>query len=73
MIIIIASDGKTEILRILTTRLHNTIRMPEGSHGKQFIIKAAFLKHMDDDLLFGAEQTLSMPLTSEDFFKRLRD
>jgi hypothetical protein len=64
--VITASDGKTEIYRQITTRLHNDIRMPEGSHGKQFIIKAAFLKHVNDEPHFGNEPTFSMPLTTED-------
>jgi hypothetical protein len=66
LIIIIAADGKTEILRLMTTRLHNDIHMPDGSHGKQFIVKAAFLKHVDDEPRFGNEPTFSMPLTTED-------
>jgi hypothetical protein len=45
--------------------------MPEGSHGKQFIAKAAFLKHVDDQPLFGNQQTFSMPLTTEDLIKAL--
>ncbi|MDR3196529.1 MAG: hypothetical protein LBU34_01565, partial [Planctomycetaceae bacterium] len=36
LIVITADDGKTEVHRQFTTRLHNDIRMPEGSHGKQF-------------------------------------
>jgi hypothetical protein len=66
LIVIMAADGKTEVFRLMTTRLHNDIRMPEGSHGKQFIIKAAFLKHVDDEPKFGNEPTFSMPLTTED-------
>jgi hypothetical protein len=66
LIVIIAADGKTEIYRQLTTRLHNSIRMPDGSHGKQFIIKAAFLRHVDDEPRFGNEPTFSMPLTTAD-------
>jgi hypothetical protein len=66
MIVITAADGETEIFRIITTRLHNKIHMPEGSHGKQFIIKASFLKHVNDEPLFGNEPTFSMPLTTED-------
>jgi hypothetical protein len=66
LIVIVAADGKTEVLRQLTTRLHNDIQMPEGSHGKQFIIKAAFLKHIDDEPKFGPEPTFSMPLSTED-------
>ncbi|MDR1203542.1 MAG: hypothetical protein LBL58_18195 [Tannerellaceae bacterium] len=66
IVIISANDGKTEVCRQLTTRLHNNLQMPVGSHGKQFIIKASFLKHVDDEPLFGAEETFSMPLTTED-------
>jgi hypothetical protein len=66
LIVITADDGKTEVLRQFTTRLHNDIRMPDGSHGKQFIIKASFLKHISDEPRFGSEPTFSMPLTTED-------
>ncbi|MDR1383017.1 MAG: hypothetical protein LBJ67_04095 [Planctomycetaceae bacterium] len=66
LIVIIADDGKTEVLRRMTTRLHNDIQMPEGSRGKLFIIKASFLKHIDDEPRFGNEPTFSMPLTTED-------
>ncbi|MDR2359517.1 MAG: hypothetical protein LBD87_06955 [Prevotellaceae bacterium] len=66
LIVITANDGKTEVYRELTTRLHNDIRLPNGSHGKQFIIKAAFLKHVNDEPRFGNEPTFSMPLTTED-------
>jgi hypothetical protein len=54
------------VYRTLTTRLHNDVQMPSGSHGKQFIVKAAFLKHIDDKPRFGNEPTFSMPLTTED-------
>jgi hypothetical protein len=40
--------------------------MPEGSRGKLFIIKAAFLRHIDDSPRFGPEPTFFMPLTTED-------
>ena len=66
MIVVTAADGKTEVYRKLTTRLHNDIQMPQGSHGKLFIVKAAFLKHTSDDPRFGQEQTVSMPLTTKD-------
>ena len=65
-IVITAADGKTEVYNKLTTRLHNDIPMPKSSHGKQFIIKASFLKHIDDEPRFGNEPTFSMPLTTED-------
>ncbi|MDR2119497.1 MAG: hypothetical protein LBP64_01300 [Tannerella sp.] len=66
LIVITSADGKTEVYRRMTTRLHNKIRMPDGSHGKQFIIKASFLKHVDDEPHFGNAPTFSMPLTTED-------
>jgi hypothetical protein len=66
LIVITAADGKTEVYRQMTTHLYNDIQMPEGSHGKQFVIKAAFLKHIDDKPRFGNEPTFSMPLTTED-------
>jgi hypothetical protein len=66
LIVITAADGKTEVHRLTTTRLHNDIHMPEGSHGKQFIIKASFLKHLDDAPRFGSDATFSMPLTTKD-------
>jgi hypothetical protein len=66
LIVIYAADGITEVYRKFTTRLHNDIRMPAGSRGKLFIIKASFLKHIDDEPLFGNAPTFSMPLTTND-------
>ena len=65
VIVITAADGKTEVYRQLTTRLHNDVRMPDGSHGKQLIVKASFLKPVNDGPRFGNEPTFSMPLTTE--------
>jgi hypothetical protein len=61
-----AGGEKKEALRHPSTKLHNRIEMPAGSRGKQFVIKAAFLKHPDDIPVFGNEPTFSMPLTTED-------
>jgi hypothetical protein len=77
-IVIHADDGKTEIMRLSTSRLNSTIRMPEGSNGKAFIISAAFLRHVEDKPNFGAAKTFSMPLTTVDivadtYGKRLRE
>jgi hypothetical protein len=66
LIVILAADGVTEVYRQLTTRLHNDIRMPDGSRGKQFIIKASFLRHVNDVPRFGNQPTFSMPLATED-------
>jgi hypothetical protein len=66
VIVITAADGVTEVLRVQTTRLYNDVTMPKGSHGKQFLVKAAFLKHINDEPRFGNQPTFSMPLTTED-------
>ncbi|MDR0422895.1 MAG: hypothetical protein LBH72_07790 [Proteiniphilum sp.] len=66
LIVILASDGVTEVYRRMTSRLHTDIEMPVGSRGKLFIIKAAFLRHVDDNPKFGPEPTFFMPLTTED-------
>jgi hypothetical protein len=66
LIVITAADGVNEVCRLMTDRLNNDINMPKGSHGRQFIIKASFLRHVGDNPRFGNEQTFSMPLTTED-------
>jgi hypothetical protein len=66
LIVILADDGITEVYRHMTSRLHTDIEMPVGSRGKLFIIKAAFLRHVDDNPKFGPEPTFFMPLTTED-------
>jgi hypothetical protein len=66
VIVILSADGTTEVIRQTTNLLHNDIQMPAGSHGKLFIIKAAFLQHPTDVPKFGAEPTFSMPSTTED-------
>ncbi|MDR3141799.1 MAG: hypothetical protein LBU37_08770 [Tannerellaceae bacterium] len=71
VIVITSVDEDREVYRQLTPRLHNNIQMPEGSHGKQFAIKAAFLKHVDDEPVFGSSPTFSMPLSTEDLIARL--
>jgi hypothetical protein len=65
-IVITASDGQTEVYNNLTTHIHNDIHMPKGSHGKQFVAKASFLKHVDDKPVFGNQQVFSIPLNTED-------
>jgi hypothetical protein len=71
LIVIVSADTKTEVVRHMTTHLHNDIQMPDGSQGKQFLIKAAFLKHVDDTPHFGNEPSFSMPLTTEDLIHTL--
>jgi hypothetical protein len=65
-VIVIKDAAGNEVYRQMTTRLHNEIIMPGDSRGKQFMIKASFLKHVDDETHFGNEPTFSMPLTTED-------
>jgi hypothetical protein len=72
LIVVETADGMTEVYRQMTTRLHNDIVMPPGSRGKQFIVKASFLKHVDDVPRFGNEPTFSMPLNTEDLASHLQ-
>jgi hypothetical protein len=71
LIVISSTSNAAEVVRQITTHLYTDIKMPEGSHGKQFVVKAAFLKHVDDDPRFGNEPTFSMPLTTEDLIKTM--
>jgi hypothetical protein len=71
LIVITAADGVTEVYRAMTSRLYNDITMPKGSHGQQFLVKAAFLRHVDDEPRFGNQPTFSMPLTTEDLVAAL--
>ena len=66
LIVITTADGKTEVYRQFTTTMHTDIKMPADTRGKLFIIKAAFLQHVNDNPRFGNEPTFSMPLNTED-------
>jgi hypothetical protein len=66
LISIFEQDGKTEVYHKMTTHLHTRIEMPEDSHGKIFLAKAAFLKHVDDTPDFGTQITFEMPRTTQD-------
>ncbi|MDR0698710.1 MAG: hypothetical protein LBG28_05775 [Tannerella sp.] len=70
IIVILAVDDNTEIIRMYTSRLSNKITMPQGSHGKAFIAKAAFLRHVDDAPIFGPQPTFTMPFSTEDLTKK---
>ncbi|MDR1623878.1 MAG: hypothetical protein LBS04_02780 [Tannerellaceae bacterium] len=71
LIVITSVAEDREVYRQMTTHLHNNIRLPEGSHGQQFVIKAAFLTHVDDDPIFGSSPTFSMPFSTEDLAAHL--
>jgi hypothetical protein len=64
-IVITDTHGK-EVLQMMSSRLHTQIRMPEGSRGKQFVLRAAFLRHLDDDPVYSSEVTFTMPLMIRD-------
>jgi hypothetical protein len=68
MAVIVISDavGAKEVVRLVTRRLHNDIRMPEDCHGKQYVVRASFLKHADDEPRWSNEITFSMPRTTGD-------
>jgi hypothetical protein len=71
LIAITTDNGKTEVYRGITSRLHNKIDIPEGFAGKMFIVKAAFLKHTNDKPEFLAETTFTMPFTFDDLAKMI--
>jgi hypothetical protein len=66
VLLMLEADGKTEVFRKMTTHLHNEIKMPEGSHGKYFMLAAAFLKHIDDEPKFGEFTIFSMPKSNNE-------
>jgi hypothetical protein len=66
LIVITAADGHTEVVRKMTNHLHTDIRMPEGSRGQSFLIKAAFLRHVTDEPRFGNEPSFTMPRSTAD-------
>jgi hypothetical protein len=66
LILIHGQDGKEEVVRKMSTRKHNEFHMPEGSRGKYFVAKAAFLVHVDDDPHFGNREVFFMPHSTED-------
>jgi hypothetical protein len=72
LIRVLSGDGNTELVRKMSTRVHNDLHMPEGSHGKQFIATAAFLAHVDDEPHFGNQVVFSMPLTAADMIAQLK-
>jgi hypothetical protein len=71
LIVIMDTVTGSEVYRQPVGRLHSEIQMPEGSHGRQFVIKAAFLKHPDDTPKFGPQPTFTMPYSTEDLIRTL--
>jgi hypothetical protein len=65
-LVIYAVDGHTEVVNMMTTHLHNDIVLPEDCHGKQFLVRATFLKHVNDEPRWSNEVTFSMPKTTGD-------
>jgi hypothetical protein len=66
LIVVLAPDGVTEIYHQLTSHLHTDIKIPASERGKTLIVKAAFLKHVDDVPCFGNEPMVTMPISTED-------
>jgi hypothetical protein len=71
LIVITDTLNGQEVYRQPVGRLHSEIRMPEGCHGRQYVIKAAFLKHPSDEPKFGPQPTFSMPHSTEDLIRTL--
>jgi hypothetical protein len=53
--------------------LHNDIKMLAGSGGKAFVAKAAFLRYLDDEPVFGPQPTFTMPFSTEDLTVKDKD
>ncbi|MDR1414212.1 MAG: hypothetical protein LBI96_00220 [Odoribacteraceae bacterium] len=70
-LVIYAVDGHTEVVNMMTTHLHNDIVLPEDCHGKQFLVRATFLKHVNDEPRWSNEVTFSMPLTTGDLARAI--
>jgi hypothetical protein len=72
VIIIYASDGETEIYHKMTTHIHTYVTLSKDLRGKQVMISAAFLQHVDDTPRFGEIQpVITMPLNTGDLVKSL--
>jgi hypothetical protein len=69
LIVIRAVADRSEVIRRITTRRYNTIAMPQGSHGKHFLVQVALLKHVEDTPRFGPQQTFTLPLSTEEIFQ----
>jgi hypothetical protein len=72
LIVITADDGETVVHSEISSRKYTDVKMPEGSRGKQFMAKASFLKHTNDEPRFGNEATFTMPYETSDL-ARLHD
>jgi hypothetical protein len=73
LIEIISTETNVEICHTLSMRLHNDIELPKDSHGKQFVVRAAFLVHPDDAPTFNEGATFSMPLTTRDLIDSIKN
>jgi hypothetical protein len=73
LIELISTETGEEICHLLTTRLHNDIALPKDSHGKQFLVRAAFLVHPGDAPKFNEGSTFSMPLTTRDLIDSIKN
>jgi hypothetical protein len=65
LLVIKTADGKEEVFRGITGRRHTNIEIP-GRHGQQFLVAAAYLRHLDDTPVFGHDQTFSLPYMTSD-------
>jgi hypothetical protein len=71
-LIVITDEQGNVVYRQITSKLHTDITMPEGSRGKLFYVRAAFLKHMDDAPRFGPQPSFTMPYITEDVAKLIK-
>lgn len=61
LIVITVAGRKRELYRQYTTHQHNDIRMPKRSRGKRLSVRAALLRHVDDEPRFGNAFVFTMP------------
>jgi hypothetical protein len=64
-------DGKQEILRRFTTKRHNRVEIPDGHHGEQLTVRAAFLRHVADTPLFGPTAYFTLPIETTDLLQKI--
>jgi hypothetical protein len=65
-LLVIKDTAGNEVIRKMTTHLHNHIIMPDDSRGKQFVARASFMAHVDDEPHFGNQATFTIPLLIDD-------
>jgi hypothetical protein len=64
--VLISDIHGKEVLQLMSAHLHTQIHLPDWVRGKQLVLRAAFLKHVDDEPVYSNEVTFTMPLMIRD-------